>query len=64
MPSERKIVAYRPDKDEERILQELKEKSGLTMSRVIGQAIRRWGKEEGIPITLSADKAEKAGAAA
>ena len=48
MPSERRIVAYRPDETEERLLIALTKKKGLSMSRIIGQAIREYAKQEGI----------------
>lgn len=51
MPSERKVVAYRPDSIEEKILSKMTKASGLSMARVIGTALREKANREGIIIT-------------
>ncbi len=50
MPSERSTLAYRPDPVERAILDTLAKKQGLSLSRTIGQAVRRFGEQEGVGI--------------
>ena len=54
MATDRRFVAYRPDPTEEVLLLELAKRHGLPMSRVIGQALRRWAKDEGIKADVKA----------
>ena len=51
MPSDRKIVAFRPDADEEKMLAALAKKHGLPMTRVLGQALRRWAEQERVIVS-------------
>jgi hypothetical protein len=51
MPSDRKIVSYRPDAEEEVLLAKLTKKRAISASRVIGQIIRETAEREGITAT-------------
>ena len=48
MPSERKVIAFRPDEDEDRIVAALAKKHGLPMTRVIGLALRQMAEKENV----------------
>lgn len=62
MPSARRIVVYRPDTEEERLLKALATKHGLPMSRVIGMSIRQMAERENIP-SMPATNEKSTGAA-
>jgi hypothetical protein len=51
MPSERKIVSYRPDIEEEILLAKMTKKRAISASRVIGQLIREAAEREKITVT-------------
>jgi hypothetical protein len=56
MPSDRKLISYRPDETEELIIKALAKKHGLPMARIIGQALREKAEREGVKVEASTDK--------
>lgn len=48
MPTDRKTLAYRPDETERTALAALVKKTGLSMSRLIGLAVREKAAREGV----------------
>jgi hypothetical protein len=64
MPSERRYVPYRPDATEEAILENLAKRYGLSMSRVIGLALREKAEREFVPASPAAATADRAVTAA
>lgn len=55
MPSERRVVAYRPSEEEEELLQALGKKHGLPLTRVLGMALRRLADAEGVTAKTQAE---------
>lgn len=54
MPSDRRVVAFRPDEAEEAILQALAKKTGLPMARIIGIALREKAENDGLTVAATA----------
>lgn len=53
MPSDRRTIHFRPDAEEESLLTQLTRLRGLSMSRVLGQALREMAKREGLTATAA-----------
>jgi hypothetical protein len=51
MPIERKIVSYRPDAEEEVLLDKLTKMRAISASRVLGQLVREAADREGLTAT-------------
>ena len=47
MPSDRKVIAFRPDEDEEPMVKFIAAKYGVSMARAIGIAVRQFAEKEG-----------------
>lgn len=47
MPSDRKVIAFRPDEDEEPMVKFIAAKYGVSMARALGMAIRRMSEQDG-----------------
>jgi hypothetical protein len=50
MPSDRRVIAFRPDEAEEAILQALVKKTGLPMARILAIALREKAEHDGVVI--------------
>jgi hypothetical protein len=55
MPSDRRYIPYRPDSVEEELLSKLSKMKGLSMSRLLGQALREMAAREGVVASEQAD---------
>jgi hypothetical protein len=59
MPSDRKVIAFRPDEDEEPMVKFIAAKYGVSMARAIGMAIRRMSEQDGYMPKPAEKKQEK-----
>ena len=53
MPSDRRVIAYRPSEEEEDLIQALARKHGLPLTRVLGMALRRFAEAEGVKVSTT-----------
>lgn len=52
MPSTRKIVSFRPDSEEEKLLEKIAKKRAISASRAIAQLIREEAERTGITVEV------------